>query len=68
MRVIRYEQGKVAEIFNIVLNHTQEVKWFENSHKGDPYITINESELDDILAGNEIKPKPKVLPKFDFRF
>lgn len=67
-RVIRFEQGKVAEVFNLVLNHTQEVKWFQNSHKDDSYITINEKELDDILAGKQITPTTKILPKFDFRY
>lgn len=68
MRVIRYEEGKTAEIFNLVLNHTQEVKWFEKSHKGDPYITIDESELDKVLRGEEFTPGPKIIPKFDFRY
>lgn len=67
-RAVRFEEGKTAEIFNIVLNRTQETKWFADSHKDDPYITIDESELDKVLRGEEFTPGAKIVPKFDFRF
>lgn len=67
-RAIRFEEGKKAEIFNIVLNRTQETKWFYDSHKGDSYITIDESELDKVLQGEDFTPGEKIVPKFDFRF
>ena len=67
-RAIRFEQGKTAEIFNIVLNRTQETKWFYDSHKGDSFITIDESELDKVLQGKNFTPGEKIVPKFDFRF
>ena len=67
-RAIRFEQGKTAEIFNIVLNRTQETKWFYDSHKGDSFITIDESELDKVLQGKNFIPGEKIVPKFDFRF
>ena len=67
-RAIRFEQGKKAEIFNIVLNRTQETKWFYDSHKGDSYITIDESELDKVLQGEDFTSGEKIVPKFDFRF
>lgn len=67
-RSIRFEQGKTAEIFNIVLNRTQETKWFYDSHKGDSFITIDESELDKVLQGKDFTPGEKIVPKFDFRF
>lgn len=67
-RAIRFEQGKTAEIFNIVLNRTQETKWFYDSHKGDSFITIDESELDKVLQGKDFTPGEKIVPKFDFRF
>ena len=67
-RSIRFEKGKTAEIFNIVLNRTQETKWFYDSHKGDSFITIDESELDKVLQGKDFTPGEKIVPKFDFRF
>ena len=67
-RSIRFEQGKTAEIFNIVLNRTQETKWFYDSHKRDSFITIDESELDKVLQGKNFTPGEKIVPKFDFRF
>lgn len=67
-RSIRFEQGKTAEIFNIVLNRTQETKWFYDSHKRDSFITIDESELDKVLQGKDFTPGEKIVPKFDFRF
>lgn len=67
-RAIRFEQGKTAEIFNIILNRTQETKWFYDSHKGDSFITIDESELDKVLQGKDFTPGEKIVPKFDFRF
>lgn len=67
-RAIRFEQGKTAEIFNIVLNRTQETKWFYDSHKGDSFITIDESELDKVLQDKNFIPGEKIVPKFDFRF
>ena len=67
-RSIRFEKGKTAEIFNIVLNRTQETKWFYDSHKRDSFITIDESELDKVLQGKDFTPGEKIVPKFDFRF
>ena len=67
-RSIRFEQGKTSEIFNIVLNRTQETKWFYDSHKRDSFITIDESELDKVLQGKDFTPGEKIVPKFDFRF
>ena len=67
-RSIRFEKGKTAEIFNVVLNRTQETKWFYDSHKGDSFITIDESELDKVLQGKDFTPGEKIVPKFDFRF
>ena len=50
-RVIRYEEGKEAEIFTLVLDSTMEVNWFNTSSNGKSYIEISESELDEILSG-----------------
>lgn len=68
-RVVRKFEDKVAEIFYIVLNNTQETKWFKDSHsKTDNYITIDEKGLDQVLRGEiptTTVQKPKELM---FRF
>lgn len=51
-RVVRKFEDKVAEIFYIVINNTQETKWFKDSHsKTNNYITIDEKGLDQVLRG-----------------
>ena len=67
-RVIRKENDKKAEIFNIVINDTVECKWFLNSHANQTYITIDESGLDDVLQGKEPKPYVKKIKDFTFRY
>lgn len=57
-RSIRYEQGKTTEIFTLVLSGTQEVKWFTNS-KASKVITINEDQLDKVLAGENIETRER---------
>ena len=52
-RVIRYEEGKEAEIFTLVIKGTNEEGWFNTSSAGKSYIEITESELDEILLGKE---------------
>lgn len=68
-RVVRKFEDKVAEIFYIVLNNTQETKWFKDSHqKTDNYITIDEKGLEQVLRGeipDVVKHKPRELM---FRF
>jgi superfamily II DNA or RNA helicase len=49
-RVIRYEQGKSAEIFTLVLKGTNEESWYNTSSSGNNYIEITEAELDDVLT------------------
>jgi len=67
-RVIRVEEGKTAEIFNLVINSTVELEWFKNSHKGDSYITIDEKGLDQVLRGEEPDAYVKPIKRFNFRF
>lgn len=67
-RTIRFEDGKKAEIFNIVINDTVELKWFSNSHANQPYITIDEDGLNDVLQGKEPKPYVKKIKDFTFRY
>ena len=67
-RSLRFEPGKTAEIFTLVLKGTQEVTWFSNS-KTSKVITINESQLDDILAGKNIETREREYTEnIQFRF
>lgn len=52
-RIIRYEEGKEAEIFTLVIKGTNEEAWYSTSTAGKNYIEISLSELDDILAGGD---------------
>ena len=52
-RIIRFEEGKTAELFTLILRDTQEWKWFQNSNISDT-IVIDEYQLDDILNGKEV--------------
>lgn len=67
-RIIRFEEGKEAEMFNIVINNTAEVAWFKNSHKNTNYITIDEQNLKKILNSEEYNEYSKPIPKLSFRF
>ena len=58
-RVIRLEEGKVAEFFTLVIANSVEENWFNNSNKNQSYITINEDQLDQILQGQEVSTIPK---------
>ena len=51
--MIRYEEGKEAEIFTLVIKGTMEENWYSTSNVGKNYIEISEKELDDILNGIE---------------
>lgn len=55
-RGVRYEEGKVAEIFTLVLRGTQEITWFSNSNTS-KVTTINEEQLERVLNGEEIQTR-----------
>lgn len=57
-RTIRFEEGKVAEIFNLVLKGTQDYKWFQNSATSN-YIVINEEQLDKVLNYENIETRER---------
>jgi superfamily II DNA or RNA helicase len=67
-RIIRRVDGKKAEIFNIVINDTQELKWYKDSHKNVSYITIDENGLDQVLKGERPKEYKKKIQEIQFRF
>ena len=67
-RICRFEEGKEAELFTIVLKGTQEYTWAMNSATS-KYTTINEEQLDKILAGETIETREReniVNTKFRF--
>ena len=58
-RCVRYSPGKTAEIFTLVINNTQEVKWFNNSNTTS-YITIDsEEKLQKVLNHEEIESRER---------
>lgn len=57
-RVARFEPGKQAEMFTLVIKGSQEVRWFNNSNTTD-VIVINEEQLDKVLAGEEVITRPQ---------
>ena len=67
-RVIRYEKGKVAEIFTLVLKETVEEQWYNTSTAGKNYIEINEDELEKILKGEKIDEFKQKAEKADLIF
>jgi superfamily II DNA or RNA helicase len=68
-RTIRAQDGKLAEIFYIIINDTVECQWFKKSHSRDSnYIIVDEEGLDKVLEGktpNKAKNKPA---EFMFQF
>lgn len=67
-RVCRFEPGKRAEMFTLIIKGTQEFNWFRNSTTGD-VVYITEDQLDDVLAGKKIKQrKHDVVTNTKYRF
>lgn len=67
-RAVRFEEGKVAEIFTLIIAGTQETKWLANS-KTSKVITITEEQLDKVLAGEEIQTRERdYTENIEFRF
>ena len=67
-RVIRQKEGKVAEVFTLVLKGTVEEEWFRKSTSTGRYIPISEENLIDVLQGRPFNPKKKKQTKMMFRF
>lgn len=67
-RIIRKVDGKKAEIFNLVIKGTQEEKWFRDSHKTTPFITIDTDGLEQVLRGETPDLYLKKQAQFTFRF
>lgn len=58
-RVIRLEEGKIAEFFTLVIKGSIEQTWYNNANRNQHYITINEKQLDIILSGGDVSTRPK---------
>lgn len=59
-RVIRFEEGKEAEVFTLILKGTVEENWYAKSMEGMDYIEINEEELEEILNNRSLSNKHKI--------
>lgn len=67
-RSLRFKEGKIAEIFTLIIAGTQETKWLANS-KVSKIITINEEQLDKILAGEKVETREREYNEnIEFRF
>lgn len=67
-RVCRFEPGKQAEMFTLVIRGTQEWNWAMNSAYSN-YIVINEQELDLVLNGVEIQTRERdIVENKTYRF
>ena len=64
-RAVRFEEGKEAEIFTLVLKGCQDDKWYKVASKGMPYIEVNEKELDGFLSGNKLNKTTKIQEEFN---
>jgi superfamily II DNA or RNA helicase len=68
-RVVRKFEDKVAEIFYLVINNTQETKWFSTAHsKTNNYITIDEIGLEKVLRGELPQTTVQKPRELMFRF
>lgn len=67
-RICRFEEGKEAELFTIVLRGTQEYNWAMNSATS-KYITIDETQLDKVLSGESIETRERsIITNTNYRF
>ena len=67
-RVVRYEEGKIAEIFTLVIKGTVEESWYNNASTTN-YITIDENELDIVLKTGSIELRTtENIKNINYRF
>lgn len=58
-RGLRYVKDKTTEMFTLVLRGTVDEYWFNKSHVGISYITINEDQLDRVLNGENVETRKR---------
>lgn len=67
-RTIRFEPGKNAEVFTLLIRGTQDVTWFNNSVNSS-YTVINEEQLEQILSGKQLETRQhETLTDKKYRF
>lgn len=67
-RALRVEGDKHSEIFNLVLNNTQELKWFLDSHKDNNFVPIDEENLMKVLNNEQFEQYQYPLRNFSLRY
>ena len=58
-RICRFEEGKQAEMFTLIVKNTIENTWFDNANKNTSYITITEKQLETVLNNEYLSVRPK---------
>ena len=67
-RVCRFEPGKQAEMFTLIIRGTQEWNWAMNSATSN-YIVINEEQLDKVLNYENIETREReIIENKTYRF
>lgn len=56
-RSLRYEPGKVAELWYLVIKGTTEEKWFEKSNGSTQFMTVQDYDLDYFLDNGKVPEK-----------
>lgn len=68
-RIIRFEEGKTAELFTLVIRGTQEWRWFQNSNTSKNATVLSEDQLKLILSGEELITRQRdQFEDTEFRF
>lgn len=67
-RIIRFEEGKEAEIFILVINGTVETEWFKKANGVSSYINIDEEGLEKVLNNELYTPKKEKSTGMLFRW
>ena len=67
-RVVRFQKGKNAEFFTLVINNTVETKWMETAKKDSNIEIIDVENLMHVLKGEPYSLYKKELKKLTFRF
>lgn len=52
-RILRYSEGKVAELWCFVIKGTAEETWFNKANGDKPFVTIQENQLEALLKGED---------------
>ena len=65
-RITRKEGDKVADMFTLVIKGTMEEGWYDKSMGKTPYVTIDESQLASLLAGEEFTTRKEKKKEYLF--